>query len=101
MSIVAKRSRISAIAELLLHSIVSLTMPPPGPLKIVPSSGELAGPHIIHGSGPTLVVNSNSISIGSAVFVGLTAVTNRQNDRPRYSRSVTIGRIYGRSMATV
>jgi len=28
--------------------------------------------------GPTQVLNSNGISIGSAVFVGLTSVTDRQ-----------------------
>jgi len=36
--------------------------------------------------GPTQVHNRNSISIGSSVFAGLTAVSNRQTqtDRPRY-----------------
>jgi len=44
--------------------------------------------------GPTRVLNPNGISIGSAVFAGLTSVTDRQTDllqtdrqtdRPRYS----------------
>jgi len=35
--------------------------------------------------GPTRVLNPNGISIGSAVFVGLSTVTDRQTDRPRYS----------------
>jgi len=39
--------------------------------------------------GPTQVVNPNGISIGAAVFAGLTSVTDRQTDRqtdsPRYS----------------
>ena len=42
-----------------------------------------SGPHLIHGSlwpGPTQVLNPNSVSIGSAVFAGLTSVT----DRPHY-----------------
>ena len=34
---------------------------------------------------PTRVLNPNGISIGSAVLGGLTSVTNRQTDRPRYS----------------
>ena len=48
--------------------------------------------------GPTryaVWVDPNGISIGSAVFAGLTSVTNRQT----YTRSVTIGRIYVRSTA--
>ena len=36
--------------------------------------------------GPTWVSQSNSISIGSAVFAGLTNVTNRQTDRPHIAR---------------
>jgi len=35
--------------------------------------------------GPTQVQNLNGISIGSALFVGLASVTDRQTDRPRYS----------------
>jgi len=35
--------------------------------------------------GATRILNPNGISIGSAVFAGLTSVTDRQNDRPRYS----------------
>jgi len=31
--------------------------------------------------GPTPVLNANGISIGSAVFAGLTTVTDRQSDR--------------------
>jgi len=50
----------------------------PSPLKIVPSHG---------GSGPTWFPgltgahNRNGSSIGSAVFVGLTSVADRQTDR--------------------
>ena len=52
-----------------------------------------SGPHLIHGSlGPPRVHNRNGISIGSAVFAGLTTVTDRQTDHA--TRSVTIGRIY-------
>jgi len=35
--------------------------------------------------GPTRVHIPNGISIGSAVLAGLTVVTDRQTDRPRYS----------------
>ena len=51
--------------------------------------------------GPTRVQNPNGISIGSAVFAGLTSVRDRQTDRPtdHATRSVTIGRIYVRSTA--
>jgi len=35
--------------------------------------------------GSTRVRIPNGISIGSAVFAGLTVVTDRQTDRPRYS----------------
>jgi len=35
--------------------------------------------------GPTEVLNPNGSLIGAAVFAGLTSVTDRQTDRPRYS----------------
>jgi len=44
---------------------------------------------------PTRVLSPNGISITSAVFAGLTSVTNRPTDHA--TRSVTIGRIYIRS----
>jgi len=44
--------------------------------------------------GPTRAQNSNGISIGSAVFAGLTIVSDRQTDQPHYTPSVTIGRVY-------
>jgi len=44
---------------------------------------------------PTRVLNPNGISISSAVFTGLTSVTDRQTDHA--TRSVTISRIYVRS----
>ena len=45
---------------------------------------------------PTQVLNPNGIVIGSAVFVGLTSVTDRQTE-DHATRSVTTGRIYVRS----
>jgi len=47
--------------------------------------------------GPTQLLNPNGISIGSAVFAGLTSVTDRPTDHA--TRSVTIDRIYVRSTA--
>jgi len=51
--------------------------------------------------GPTQVLNPNGSSIGTAVFAGLTSVTDRQTDRPtdHATRSVRIGRIYVRNTA--
>ena len=38
-----------------------------------------SGPHLIHSSlGPPKILNPNGISIGAAVFVRLTSVTDRQ-----------------------
>jgi len=52
--------------------------------------------------GPTRVHNPNGILIGSAIFAGLTSVTDRPTDRPtdHATRSVTIDRIYVRSTVT-
>jgi len=58
------------------------------PLKLTLPMRE-SGHHLIHGSlGPcTRVLKPNGISIGSAFFSGLTIVTDRPTDRPRYSVS--------------
>jgi len=45
--------------------------------------------------GPTQVLNTNGISIGSAVFAVLTSVTDKPTDDA--TRSVTIDLIYVRS----
>jgi len=49
--------------------------------------------------GPTQVLNPNGISIGSAVFAGLTSVTDRQTDHA--TRSLTIDRIYVCTVASL
>jgi len=56
------------------------------PRKLPLPMGDL-DPHLIHGSldPPESVLNPNGISIGSAVIAGLTSVTDRPTDRPRYS----------------
>jgi len=54
---------------------------PLSPLKIAPSHGWIWTPSNTWFSGPIGVLNPNGISIGEAVFVGLTSVTDRQTDR--------------------
>jgi len=65
-----------------LHSVPILCHGPPLPLSKLP--------HPIEGTGPpsntwfprpTRVLNPNGISISSAVYAGLTSVTDRQTDR--------------------
>jgi len=65
------------------------TVPSPSTLP-VPRESEL--PSNTWFLRPTPVLNSNGISIGLAVFAGLTTVTDRPRDHA--IRSVTIGRIY-------
>jgi len=60
------------------------TMGRPFRLKITPFRGESGPPSNTWFPEPTRVHNPNGISIGSAVFAGLTTVTHRQTDRPRY-----------------
>jgi len=55
-------------------------------------------PHLIHGSLDSRVINlndSNGISIGSAVFAGLTSVTDRPTDHT--TQLIRVGCIYVRS----
>jgi len=63
---------------------------PFSPLKIAPSHGGSGPPSNTWFSGPTRVLNPNGISIGAAVFAGLTSVTDRLTDLT--TQSVTIGR---------
>jgi len=71
-------------------------------LKIAPSHRDL-NPHLIHGSLGPPVLNPNGILIASAVFAGLNDgwLVTRPTDRPtdHATRSVTVGRIYARSIA--
>ena len=53
----------------------------PFPLKITPSNWGAWTPSNTWFPGPTRVLNPNGISIGSAVFAGLTSVTDRPTDR--------------------
>ena len=74
---------------------------PPLPLKISSCHWGIWTPSNIWFPEPTWVLNPNDISICSAVFAGLTSVTDRQTDRQtdHATRSVTIGRIYVRNTA--
>jgi len=56
-----------------------------------PSAWGIWSPSNTYFLGPTPVHNRNDISIGLAVFAGLTIVTDRPTDHA--TRSVTIGRI--------
>ena len=50
--------------------------------------------------GPTRILNPNGISIGAAVFAGITSVTDRPTDHATVAtRLVTISRVYVRSTA--
>jgi len=56
------------------------------PLKIEPSHGRSGLPSNTWFLGYTpVLMQPNGISIGSAVLAGLTIVTDRPTDRPRYS----------------
>jgi len=61
-------------------------------LKIAPSRVRIWSPCNTRFLGSTRVHIPNSISIGAAVFAGLTIVTDRQTDHA--TPSVTIGHIY-------
>ena len=67
------------------HCRVSLYNGPPLPLKIAPFHEGIWTPSKTWFLEPTQVLNPNGISNGSAVFAGLSTVTDRQTDRPRYS----------------
>ena len=51
------------------------------PLKIAPSNGGSGPPSNAWFAGLTRVINPNGIVIGSAVFAGLTSVTDRLTDQ--------------------
>ena len=50
-----------------------------------PLNAALMSPSNTWFPGPTRVFDPNGISIGSAVFAGLSSATDRPADRPRYS----------------
>ena len=71
----------AVFAQLTTGSPYTLQWTAPFPLEIAPLHG-VSGPHLIHGSlgsflGLARVHNPDAIKIGSAVFAGLTIVTDR------------------------
>jgi len=50
------------------------------PQKLPLAMGDL-DPRLMHGAGPTRVLNPNGVSIGSAAFAGLNSVTDRLTER--------------------
>jgi len=60
-----------------------------------PQNGPFPGdldPYVIRGSpGPTRVLNPNGISIDSAVFAGLSSVTDRQINRQTDRQTTLLG----------
>jgi len=69
----------------------------PSPSKLPPPVGWSEPRSNTLFSGPSWVLNPNGILMGSAVFAGLTSVTDRPTDHA--TRSVTMCRIYIRSTA--
>jgi len=74
----------------------------PSPLNTVPFHGVTWTLSNTWFPGPTRVLNPNGISIGSAVFAGLTSVTDRPTNRQtdHATRSVTTDLIYVRTGST-
>ena len=68
------------------------------PLKTAPSHGGSRPPTNTWLPGLTRLLNPNGILIGSAVFAGLTSVTDRPTDHA--TRSVTTDLIYVRTGST-
>jgi len=79
------------------HWSVSLQWAAPSPFKIASSHGRCGAPSNTWFPGATWVLRPNGISIDSAVFAGLTTVTDKPTDHTTWS--VTIGRIYRHSTA--
>jgi len=79
----------AVFAQMVAECPYTLQWEAPSPSKLPLSTGDLDANLDAWFLGPTWVLNSNSISIGSAVFAGLTSVTDRPTDqptdRPRYS----------------
>jgi len=76
--------RFSHFAQMTAGCPYTLEWDAPFPLKIAPSHGGLEPPSNAWFPGSTQVLNPNGISIGSAVFAGLTTATDKQTDKPRY-----------------
>jgi len=83
----------SAVFAQMTAVSVSYTLQKVAPFpKIAPSHRGSGGPSNTWFPGPTRVLNPNGISISSAIFEGLTSVTDRPTDHA--IRSATVGRMY-------
>jgi len=76
--------RFSRFAQLTAECPYTLQLAVPSPSKLPISMG-IWTPSNTWFLGSTRVLYPNGITIGLAVFAGLTTVTDRQTDRPRYS----------------
>ena len=74
------------------HATLYFTMGHPFPPQICPSPWGDLDPNLTWFPGPTGVLSPNGIWIGTAIFAGLTSVTDRPTDHA--TRSVTIDRIH-------
>ena len=74
-----------------MHAILyTLQWAAPSLIKIVPSHGGSGPPSNTWFLGPTRVHNPNSISMASAVFVGLTIVMDRLTDHTTLSVTIIV-----------
>ena len=87
---------LAVFAQMTAESPYALQWDAPFPLKISPFHGGSRPPSNTWFLGLSRVLNSNSISIGAAIFAGLTSVTEIPTDRPtdHATWSITIGCIY-------
>ena len=86
----------AVFAQLTAEGPYTLQWDAPFALKFAPSHGRSGSLSNTCFLGPTWVLIPNGILIGSAVFAGLTSVSDRLTDHATWS--VTIGRISLRSM---
>jgi len=65
----------------------------PFSIKIAPSHSDLDPAHLTRllASTPVSKLILNGITTGSSVFAGLTVVTDRETDKPRYSPGILLG----------
>jgi len=73
--------RSAVFAQITTECFYTLQWDASFPLKIASCHCGIWTPSNTWFPGPTRVLNANGISIGSAVFAGLTRVTDRQTDR--------------------
>jgi len=75
----------AVFAQMTVECPYTLQWDAQSPPKICPFPWGIWTPSNTWFPGPTQVLNPNRSSIGAAIFAGLTSVTDRQTERPRYS----------------